>query len=131
MKKIYGFTLMEIVVVLAVIAILSAIIVPNIMGYTERARLRSDIQSTRVIQSAVDLHRAEVGKDAEGVNADGVIAYLVRVDYLNGAPQLQTDGAKWVYDAVAKKIAVDISGCSDGVKKVVLSDAEKTYVNGN
>jgi len=129
MKKHPGFTLMEVVIVLAVIAILGAIVIPSFLGYTERARLRSDIQSTRVVQSAVDLYRAEVGKDA-GAGVDAIIERLVEADYLNGVPALQTDKAVWVYDGAARKMRIDISGCSDGVKRVVLSDVEKEYVIG-
>ena len=130
MKTRKGFTLMEVVIVLAVIAIISAIVIPSYTGYTERSRLRSDIQSTRVIQSAIDLHRAETGKDAGGRDAGvgEMLEYLVATDYLNSEPELQSDGAVWVFDAAAKKIRVDITGCSDGVKRVVLSDIEKSFV---
>jgi len=134
MQKKKGFTLMEVVIVLAVIAILSAIVIPNYTGYTERSRLRSDIQSTRVIQAAIDLHKAETGRDA-GVNAGddeaadgGVIENLLKSEYLSGMPELQTEGAEWVYDANAKKIRMNIFGCSEAVKKIELSDAERIYV---
>ena len=128
-----GFTLMEVVIVLAVIAILSAIVIPSYAGYTERSRLRGDIQSARVIQSAIDLHRAEVGKDAGGKDAGiaDIIEYLVDTDYLGSPPELQSEGAAWAYDGSARRIKINISGCSDGVKRVALSETEKEYVTGD
>ena len=125
-----GFTLMEVVVVLAIIAILSAVIVPGFTGYTDRAKLRGDVQSTRVIQNAIDLYKAEAGKDvgyAYPVVAE-MLAHLASAGYLEGAPALQTDGAVWVYASAARKIKIDADKCSDSVKNVQLSDAEAAYI---
>jgi len=131
MKNIRGFTLMEVVIVIAVIAILSAVLIPGFTGYTERARLRSDIQSARAVQNAIDLYRAEVGKDAgteAGSAGMSIVAYLAGKDYLSGSPVLQTERAEWDYDKATKKIRVNIGDCSDGVKNVALSDVETAYV---
>jgi len=136
MKNIKGFTLMEVVIVIAVIAILSAVLIPSFTGYTERARLRSDIQSARTVQNAIDLYRAEVGKDAgtdagtEAKSADinAIIAYLAGKDYLAGSPVLQTEDAQWNYDSTSKKIRVNIGKSPASVKRIALSDTETAYV---
>ena len=129
-KNCKGLTLMEIVIVLAVIAILGAIIIPNFSGYTDRARLRSDIQNARVIQSAIDLYKVEAGKDAweNCTNVTELIAYLVNADYLTGVPSIQTADAVWNYDDKLKRIFIDISKSSESVKGVRLSEAEKAFV---
>ena len=121
---------MEVVVVLAIIAILSAITVPSFLGYTDRAKLRGDIQSTRVIQNAIDLYRAEVGREAgaSNRNAGDIIAHLTASGYLEDAPALQTDRAAWVYSAATRRIQVNIALCADGVKNVQLSDSEETLI---
>ena len=126
-----GFTLMEVVIVLAIIAILGAVVIPSFLGYTDRARLRSDIQSTRVVQGAMDLYRAEVGRDVGASNATvaGMLEELTDAGYLDNLPVLQTEGAVWVYANTTRKIRIDIDKCSDGVKNVQLSDIEKTYVD--
>ena len=128
MKK--GFTLMEVVVVLAIIAILGAIIVPGFLGYTDRAKLRGDIQSTRVIQNAIDLYKAEVGKDVAAAYpvVGDMVAHLASAGYLEGPAALQTDGAVWVYNAASRKIRINVINCADGVKSVKLSDIEETLV---
>ena len=130
-KKRSGFTLMEVVIVLAVIAILGAIIIPNFLGYTDRARLRGDIQSARVIRNAMDLYRVEVGSDVGAAYAseDALIKHLVDSNYLTGIPELQTEDAKWSYDKTSMKMKIDISACPEGVKKVKLSEIESEFIN--
>ena len=54
-----GFTLVELIIVLAIVAIIGAILIPNFLNTTDRARLRSDIQSARVLQNALELHNVE------------------------------------------------------------------------
>ena len=122
---------MEVVVVLAIITILSAIIIPSFTGYTNRARLRSDIQSTRVVQSAFDLYRVEVGKDLGSLysNVSAMIGHLTESDYLEGVPELQTEGAVWVYDSLNKKLSINIDDCANSIKNVRLSEAEEEYIS--
>ena len=47
-----GFTLIELVVVIAILGILAAILVPLISGFIERANLSADISSARMLYSA-------------------------------------------------------------------------------
>jgi type IV fimbrial biogenesis protein FimT len=42
-----GFTLLEVMIVIAIIAILSAIAVPNMIGWRERAKLRGAFENLR------------------------------------------------------------------------------------
>ena len=42
-----GFTIYELMIVVAIIAILSAIAVPNMVGWRERAKLRGDFENLR------------------------------------------------------------------------------------
>lgn len=49
-----GFTLIEIIVVIAIIGILAAILVPSLLGYVRKARRTSDIASAKEILNNVD-----------------------------------------------------------------------------
>lgn len=49
-----GMTLVEMVVVIAVIAVMSAILVPSVLGYLEKARVTAAIADARTIKQTVE-----------------------------------------------------------------------------
>ena len=62
-SKKYGFTLIEIMLVVIIIGILVAMLVPNIAGRSDQARktaARTDIESN--LSTALDLYRMDVGQ---------------------------------------------------------------------
>lgn len=127
-----GFTLIELAIVLAVIAIVGAVILPNFLSTTDRARLKSDIQSARVLQNAADLYDAEQSLSLPRADTATDIATLTAAGYLpKDGSAIQTDKAKWVYDT-DKNIKVDISGCSAEVKALVsgLDRQEQAMLTG-
>ena len=48
-----GFTLIELIVVIAIIGVLSAIIVPNMVGYMETANNTTDAENARIISEMI------------------------------------------------------------------------------
>ena len=54
MKNKKGFTLIELIMAIAIIGILATILVPSIMHYVRKARLQAAIADTKVIKSAVE-----------------------------------------------------------------------------
>lgn len=59
-----GFTLVEIMIVVAIIALLASIAVPNFLRSRKRAQATQVLEDLRLIDSAWDLHRIEFPKDA-------------------------------------------------------------------
>ena len=59
MKKEHGFTIIEIMVVVAILAILASVLVPRIMDEPDKARIVKAKQDIRVIESALDLYKLD------------------------------------------------------------------------
>jgi general secretion pathway protein G len=61
-KKAVGFTLVELIVVLTVIALLLSIVVPDYVGRMRRAEEAALKQNLAVMREALDKHFADVGR---------------------------------------------------------------------
>jgi general secretion pathway protein G len=62
MKRNLGFTLIELMVVLAVIALLLSVVVPDYMGRMKRAEEAVLQENLSVMRDALDKHYADAGK---------------------------------------------------------------------
>ena len=124
-----GFTLIELIIVLAIMTILGAIAVPSFTNISDKTRLKADIQSAIAINEAKDLYEIETGKEITGA-AETVVQELHEKGYLNQEYKTQTNSSKFSLDN--GKIKVDISGCGSSIKDLYdnLGENEKLYVTG-
>ncbi len=87
MKNKKGFTLVELIIVLAVLGIIAAIAVPKFMGVQSQAKVDADKATAEVIQNAAELALAS-GADHNNIDID----YLVDNGYLDAKPIHQSSG---------------------------------------
>ena len=80
-KKFPGFTLVELMVVLTIIALLISIVVPDYVGRTKRAEEAVLMQNLATMRDALDKHYADAGK------YPGSLDELVAKHYLRALPK--------------------------------------------
>lgn len=119
MKKLKeGFTLVELVVVIAIIGVLAAIIVPSIMGFVHEARVKADITSAKRLYETINvlITRDEVAYNsmhAESVKLNSKHRNTTTYDTLSVNTESGTERYKLVVVARiagSKKVANDTVG---------------------
>ena len=98
MRKMTGFTLIEIMVVVVILGILGALIVPNIIGRPDEARVAAAATDIQAIGNALELYRLDNGhypSTEQGIEA------LVNQPTGYPAPR------RWNPDGYLKKVPVD------------------------
>jgi general secretion pathway protein G len=80
MKKRLGFTLVELMVVLTVIALMLSVVVPDYIGRVRRAEEATLQENLALMRDALDKHYADAGK------YPGTLEELVSKRYLRAIP---------------------------------------------
>ena len=79
MKKLNnnGFSLIELIIVMAIMAILTVAIAPQYLKYVERSRKSTDVQTMAAVVSAIDIYAADPVVGGLGTDADGKTITIV------------------------------------------------------
>jgi general secretion pathway protein G len=94
-RKQAGFTLVELMVVLAIIALLVSIVVPNYVGRVSKAEETVLRQDLVVMRDALDKHYADAGRYPNSLDE------LVKRRYLRGIPRDPITGSTSTWISVA------------------------------
>ena len=95
-NKTAGFTLVEIMIVVAIIGLLAAIAIPNFVKARENAQLNSIFNNLRILEGAKDQWALENKKGT----GDAVAAVSTVSDYLKGGTIKSVVGESYVPDVI-------------------------------
>jgi len=71
-----GFTLVELIVVIAILGILAALIVPRVGEFREQANISHDRATLRTVQGAVNMYHAQNGTWPDATDYAGLYVQL-------------------------------------------------------
>ena len=115
MKK-KGFTLIELIAVIAILGILAVVLIPNIIGYTNKAKVAKAQADAGIIVRAIDAYEAETSEQSSTAMVSNVTTATndettITLDVLATADK--TSKLIFGYDAPVKAIPNEFTG--DGV----------------
>ena len=100
-----GFTLIELIVVIAIMGIIGAVLVPQFATMSLRSRMSTDVSTVKTVQNQAEIFYADTGTWPGGnpssiTDPESVVNNLVLSSYLDGkylktssTLKFQTDGA--------------------------------------
>lgn len=128
-----GFTLIELIVVIAIMGIVAAVLVPQFSTMTLRSRMSADVSTVKELQNNLEIYYVDTG-NWPGTDLPTAIDALVAGSYLDkkylsgSNIASQTAGAALIYDATYHKFRLKV-GTSDYAKYNKQADKDQEWIS--
>ncbi|MBR6997169.1 MAG: prepilin-type N-terminal cleavage/methylation domain-containing protein [Ruminococcus sp.] len=92
-----GFTLIELIVVIAIIGVLAAILVPSMLGYVKKSKVSSANSTASTLQKAINTTLIEVDEETQDAGSISSINHSKNATTVtvSGLPSGYTAGQVW------------------------------------
>ena len=128
-KKKKGFTLIELMAVIAIVAILAAVLVPTVSGYINRSKKTAIITQVRNAVNAVEAYNVAstnpIGDDADVEDLVADDSALITQELLK-----DTDLNKLNTTVTVKELKI-INSDSDAINNMTIDSTSKKFVYDN
>lgn len=108
-----GFTLVELIVVLVILAIMAALLAPALLGYIDKARYSKYLEECRSISTAIQALNDE--QYAKGKNP-------LDTTYNGSSSTKHEELNKLIYPTVLKSVTISYKGSTDTKDKYIVKD---------
>lgn len=111
-----GFTLIELIVVIAIIGVLAAILVPTMLGYVRKSKLSSANSTASSVYKAINSALTELDEEGCDVGGDYICTYAVSGG--SGSWTISLDGKLTDVDANKAAFETKVSNFFSDINKV-------------
>ncbi len=128
-----GFTLIELIVVIAIIGVLAAILVPAMMGYVKKSKIRKEDATAKNIQNALASALPELEEQGWDISKTGLINLTLLIEDKTdkvldlGTPADDLKSSVKEYFPDIKKVKKGNAYIQNGICVAVISTTDNVY----
>lgn len=127
-----GFTMIELILVIAILGIISAMLVPSFIEMSKKAKLTTDVSTAKTLQRTIDVYNVQPGVTViDTANLESVVTKLKQEKLLSTDISLQTKGTLKVTGGLVK---LDLSDADTDIKTMAselpVDDSLRAWITG-